>query len=158
MIIELKDQGRNLENWIETDPERAKAYLLVGGSNVFLTDDYSFNWFKENSEKIKRLFASKSKNLNAFLYFSVGWYGAFKLHSKHLHLDDFDDFDDFADFDDNIGDSFDDIFSDFDAFDTFDSMDFSDFDSGFDVEDSMAAVMVEGEANRIVLTLNIRTF
>ena len=138
MILELKDMGMNLDNWIENDPERAKAYLLVGGSNIFLTDDYSFEWFKANSGKIKRLFADKSK-LNAFLFFNVGWYGAFRMHKHHKHLDidfddfsDLDDFDDFTDFGDIMEDGFDDIFSDFDAFDAFDSMDFSDFDSGFD--------------------------
>lgn len=143
MILELKDEGKNLDNWLETDPERAKAYLLIGGSNIFLTDDESFNWFKDNSRKIRKLYASKSDKINAFLFFSFAWYAAFKMHPKHLKGIEFDDFDDNLDFDsysfDNSGfDGFDDIFSDFDAFDVFDSMDASDFDSfdsGFDSGD-----------------------
>lgn len=138
MILELKDEGKNLDNWLETDPERAKAYLLIGGSNVFLTDDNSFNWFKDNFQKIRRLYASRSDKINAFLFFSFAWYGAFKMHPKHLkgiELDDFDNIPDFDSFDSYNFEGFDDIFSDFDAFDVLDSMDASDFDafdSGFD--------------------------
>lgn len=144
MILELKDEGKNLDNWLETDPERAKAYLLIGGSNIFLTDDDSFNWFKDNFHKIKRLYASRSDKINAFLFFTFAWYGAFKMRPKHLKGIEFDDFDDNLDFDSfdssdlDSFDSFDDIFSDFDAFDIFDAMDASDFDSfdsGFDSDD-----------------------
>ncbi len=145
MILELKDEGKNLDNWLETDPERAKAYLLIGGSNIFLTDDDSFNWFKNNFNKIRGLYASRSDKINAFLFFTFAWYGAFKMHPKRLKGIEFDDLDDDLDFDSFDGsdfdsfDGFDDIFSDFDAFDVFDSMDVADFDSfdsGFDSGDA----------------------
>jgi hypothetical protein len=125
MIMELKDEGRNLENWVENDPERAKSYLLMGGSNIFLTDVYYFNWFKNNSKKISALFAGAAAVGTAYAFNKIRWYGAFR--KSYSHDMDFGDFDDFNSFD-----SFSDIFSDFDTFDIFDSMDFSDFDSGFD--------------------------
>ncbi len=124
IIMELKDEGKNLESWIESDPERAKAYLLMGGSNIFLTDDYYFDWFKNNSKKIGALFIGATAVSTAYAFRKIRWYGAF----KHSHGIDFDDFDDFDSFDD----SFSDIFSDVSTFDIFDSMDFNDFDSGFD--------------------------
>jgi hypothetical protein len=146
MILELKNEGKNLDNWLETDPERAKAYLLIGGSNIFLTDDDSFNWFKNNFQKIRQLYASRSDKINAFLFFSFAWYGAFKMHPKHMKGIEFDQFDDGLDFDSfdstdfsSDFDGFDDIFSDFDAFDVFDSLDaadFDSFDSGFDSGDA----------------------
>ena len=142
MILELKNEGINLDNWLETDPERAKAYLLIGGSNIFLTDDDSFNWFKNNFQKIRRLYTSRSDKINAFLFFTFAWYGAFQMHPKHhikgIERDDFDDIPDFDSFDSYSFDGFDDIFSDFDAFDALDSMDVADFDSfdsGFDSGD-----------------------
>jgi len=127
MILELKEQGKNLENWIETDPERAKAYLLMGGSNIFLTDDYHFEWFKNNSKKISKLFAGVAVGAMVYKFSHIRWYSAFKAHDI--------DFDDFGD-DFGIDTGFDDIFSDFDAFDVFDSLDdadFDSFDSGFDI-------------------------
>jgi hypothetical protein len=126
MIWKLKEEGRDLDNWIESDPERARAYLLMGGSNIFLTDDYYFDWFKDNSKKIGALFAGAAVVGTAYAFSKVRWYSAFS-RSSHVGMD-FDDFDDFGSFDDG----FTDIFSDFDSFDAFDSMDFSDFDSGFD--------------------------
>lgn len=132
MILELKDEGKDLENWIETDPERAKAYLLMGGSNIFLTDDYYFDWFKNNSKKIATLFIGVAVVGVAYRFSNIRWYSAFSRHSQGIDFDDFDDFDDFGSFDDN---SFNDIFSDSDVFDTFDSMDFDSFDSGFDSGD-----------------------
>ena len=123
---------KNLDNWIETDPERAKAYLLMGGSNIFLTDDYYFDWFKNNSKKIAALFIGVAVVGVAYRFSNIRWYSAFSRHSNGIDFDDFDDFDDFGSFDDN---SFNDIFSDSDVFDTFDSMDFDDFDSGFDSGD-----------------------
>ncbi len=125
MIMELKDEGRNLEDWIESDPERAKAYLLVGGSNIFLTDDYYFDWFKNNSKKISKLFIGATVIGTAYAFNRIHWYGAFRRHSHGI---DFDDFDDFGSFDEGFSD----IFSDVSTFDVFDSMDFNDFDSGFD--------------------------
>lgn len=125
MIFKLKEDGKDLENWIETDPERARAYILMGGSNIFLTDDYYFDWFKNNSKKISALFAGVAVVGTAYAFSKVRWYGAFRRHHSGI---DFDDFDDFNSFDD----SFSDIFSDASTFDVFDSMDFSDFDSGFD--------------------------
>ncbi|MBI5679631.1 MAG: zinc ribbon domain-containing protein [Methanobacterium sp.] len=129
MILDLKEEGRDLDDWIETDPQRAKAYLMMGGSNVFLTDDYYFEWFKNNSKKIAALFIGVAVVGVAYRFSNIRWYSAFTRHS-HDGID-FDDFDDFDSFDD----SFNDIFSDYDVFDTFDSMDFSDFDSGFDSGD-----------------------
>lgn len=125
MIFKLKEDGKDLENWIETDPGRAKAYILMGGSNIFLTDDYYFEWFKNNSKKISALFAGAAVVGTAYAFNKVRWYSAFRHHSPGI---DFDDFDDFTSFDD----SFSDIFSDVSTFDVFDSMDFNDFDSGFD--------------------------
>ena len=126
MIFKLKEDGKDLENWIETDPERARAYILMGGSNIFLTDDYYFDWFKNNSKKISALFAGVAVVGTAYAFSKVRWYSAFRRH--HSSGIDFDDFDDFNSFDDNFSD----IFSDASTFDVFDSMDFSDFDSGFD--------------------------
>ncbi|MGB9978776.1 zinc ribbon domain-containing protein [Methanobacterium sp.] len=131
MIFKFKEEGENLEYWIEKDPEKARAYLLTGGSNVFLTDDYYFDWFKNNSKKISKLFAVVAAVGTAYVFskaysFSnIRWYSAFGHHSGHIDFDDFDDFDTF-------GNGFSDIFSDIDTFDSFDSIDFSDFDSGFD--------------------------
>lgn len=125
IIRQLKDEGKDLENWIETDPEKAKAYLLMGGSNIFLTDDYYFDWFKNNSKKIGKLFAGVAVLGTAYAFSNIRWYRAFGRIGRGIDFDDFDNFDSFDD-------SFTDIFSDFDAFDAFDSMDFSDFDSGFD--------------------------
>lgn len=126
MIFKLKDEGVDLENWVENDPERARAYLLMGGSNVFLTDDYYFEWFKNNSKKIAALFAGAAVIGTAYAFSRFRWHGG---SGRHLHGGiDFDDFDDFSSFDD----SFTDIFSDSDIFDTFDSVDFDSFDSGFD--------------------------
>jgi hypothetical protein len=127
MIWKLKEEGRDLDNWIDTDPDRARAYLLMGGTNIFLTDDYYFDWFKDNSKKIGALFAGAAVVGTAYAYSKVRWYSAFSMHHSHGDMD-FDDFNDFGSFDDG----FTDIFSDFDSFDAFDSMDFSDFDSGFD--------------------------
>ena len=129
MILKLKDEGKDLENWIETDPERAKAYLLMGGSNIFLTDDYYFDWFKNNSKKIAVLFIGVAVVGVAYKFSNIRWYSAFSSNSNGI---DFDDFDDFGSFDDN---NFNDVFSDSDILDTFDSMDFDDFDSGFDSGD-----------------------
>ena len=126
MIWKLKEEGQDLEHWIESDPDRARAYLLMGGSNIFLTDDYYFDWFKDNSKKIGALFAGAAVVGTAYAFSKVRWYSAFNRHS-HFGMD-FDDFNDFTSFDSG----FNDIFSDFDSFDAFDSMDFSDFDSGFD--------------------------
>jgi hypothetical protein len=126
IMLKLKDEGKDLENWIESDPQRAKAYLLMGGSNIFLTDDYYFDWFKNNSKKISKLFAGVAVVGTAYAFSKIRWYSAFSRHSYGINFDDFNEFDSF---DDN---SFNDIFSDSDTFDTFDSMDFSDFDSGFD--------------------------
>lgn len=131
MILKLKDEGKNLENWVETDPEKAKAYLLMGGSNIFLTDDYYFDWFKNNSKKIAALFMGVAVVGVAYRFSNIRWYSAFSRRSHDIDFDDFDDFDDFGSFDNG----FDDIFSDADVFDTFDSMDFDDFDSGFDSGD-----------------------
>lgn len=128
MIWKLKEEGQDLEHWIESDPDRARAYLLMGGSNIFLTDDYYFEWFKGNSKKIGALFAGAAVIGTAYAFSRVRWYSAFNSrHHSHGGID-FDDFDDFTSFDDGFAD----IFSDFDSFDAFDSMDFSDFDSGFD--------------------------
>lgn len=121
MILKLKNEGKDLENWVETDPEKAKAYFLMGGSNIFLTDDYYFDWFKNNSKKIAALFIGVAIVGVAYRFSNIRWYSAF---SRRSHDIDFDDFDDFGSFDDN---SFNDIFSDSDIFDTFDSMDFDDF-------------------------------
>ncbi len=126
MILKLKEDGQDLEYWIESDPEKARAYLQMGGSNIFLTDDYYFDWFKDNSKKISALFLGAAAIGTAYAFSKVRWYGAFSRH--HSHGLDFDDFDDF----DNFDYSFSDIFLDTDTFDIFDSMDFSDFDSGFD--------------------------
>ena len=123
MIFKLKEDGKDLESWIETDPERARAYILMGGSNIFLTDDYYFDWFKNNSKKISALFAGVAVVGTAYAFSKVRWYGAFRRHHSSGI-----DFDDFNSFDDNFSD----IFSDASTFDVFDSMDFSDFDSGFD--------------------------
>lgn len=128
MIVKLKEEGKYLDRWIDTDPERAKAYLMMGGTNVFLTDDYYFEWFKNNSKKIAALFASAAVVGTAYTFSRFRWYGTFKHHGDM----DFDNFGDFGDFNDFTGDNIEDIFSDSDVFDTFDSMDFSDFDSGFD--------------------------
>lgn len=125
MILKLKDEGKNLENWVETDPEKAKAYLLMGGSNIFLTDDYYFDWFKNNSKKIAALFMGVAVVGVAYRFSNIRWYSAFSRRSHDIDFDDFDSFDN----------GFDNIFSDADVFDTFDSMDFDDFDSGFDSGD-----------------------
>lgn len=126
IIEQLKDEGINLENWIDNDPERAKAYLMMGGSNVFLTDDYYFEWFKNNSKKIAALFAGAAVIGTAYAFSRYRWYGGFSRYHGGMDFDDFDN--DFGSFDD----SFTDIFSDADVFDTFDSVDFDSFDSGFD--------------------------
>lgn len=128
MIFKLKEDGEYLENWIETDPERARAYILTGGSNIFLTDDHYLDWFKDNSKKISKLFVGATVVGTAYAFSKIRWYGAFRR--QYSHGIDFNDFDDFNSFDD----SFNDIFSNIDTFDIFDSMDFSDFDSGFDSE------------------------
>lgn len=116
IIKQLKSYGKNLENWIETDPEKAKTYLLIGGSNIFLTDKRNFNWFKNNHKRIGALFSHKKSHkkipdLDDF--FECLWYSAFISGSENVDID-------------NIGD----IFSDFDIFDVFDSIDAG--DSGFD--------------------------
>ncbi|MGZ7043430.1 MAG: zinc ribbon domain-containing protein [Methanobacterium sp.] len=121
MILKLKDEGKDLENWLESDPQKAKAYLMMGGSNVFLTDDYHFDWFKNNSKKISKLFIGVAAVGLAYNFSNVQWYGAFS-HSDDMDFDEFDSFDD----------GFSDMFSDVGTFDSFDSIDFDDFDSGFD--------------------------
>jgi hypothetical protein len=121
LILKLKEEGQNLENWIESDPERARAYLLMGGSNIFLTDDYYFEWFKNNSKKIAILFAGAAVIGTAYAFSRIRWYRGFSFSPDM-------DFDDFGSFDD----SFVDIFSDVSTFDAFDSVEFDDFDAGFD--------------------------
>ncbi len=127
MIYKLKNEGLNLQDWVDNDPERARAYLMMGGSNIFLTDDYYFEWFKNNSKKIGALFAGAAVIGTAYAFNKYRWYSAFNRHHSHGSID-FDDFDSFDSFDDGGFD----IFSDFDAFDAFDSIDFDSFDSGFD--------------------------
>ncbi|MGB9936494.1 MAG: zinc-ribbon domain-containing protein [Methanobacterium sp.] len=125
LILQLKAEGQDLDNWIDSDPEKARAYIMMGGSNIFLTDDYYFDWFKNNSKKIAALFTGAAVIGTAYAFNRVRWYSAFRHHGGI----DFDDFDDFNSFDDG---DFGDIFTDFDFVDAFDSMDSFDFDSGFD--------------------------
>ncbi|HML05455.1 MAG TPA: zinc-ribbon domain-containing protein [Methanobacterium sp.] len=123
IMLKLKDEGKDLENWIESDPERARAYILMGGSNVFLTDEHNFNWFKDNSEKIKKLFSGVTVGSAAIIVGAVIWYGAFRKHSHGMDFDDFNGY-----YDANLSD----VFSDSSTFDAFNTIDFNDFDSGFD--------------------------
>ncbi|MGF7117174.1 hypothetical protein [Methanobacterium oryzae] len=116
IIKQLKDDGKNLENWLETDPEKARAYLLTVGSNIFLMDKHNFNWFKENYKKISALFhVKKDDGDDADDFFDYIWYSAFIFGLESASMD-------------NIGD----IFSDFDMFDIFDSIDIGDIDSVFE--------------------------
>jgi len=124
MIVKLKEEGKYLDKWIDADPERAKAYLMMGGSNIFLTDDYYFEWFKNNSKKIASLFASTAVVGTTYTFSKFRWYGTF----RHYGDIDFDEFDDLG------GGDFGDVFTNFDFTDAFDSMDSFDFDSGFDSE------------------------
>lgn len=128
LIYKLKDEGKDLEHWIDSDPERARAYLLMGGSNVFLTDDYYFDWFKNNSKMISALFAGATVIGTSYAFSRVRWYRGFGYASGSIEFDDFDDLSDFSSFDD----SFVDIFADMGTFDAFDAIDFDDFDTGFD--------------------------
>ncbi len=129
LILKLKDEGRDLDVWVDKDPERAKAYISMGGSNIFLTDDYYFNWFKNNSKKISKLFTGAAVIGTAYAFSKIRWYRAFSYHGIDFDFDEFSSSDnDFNSF----GLDFTDIFSDSSAFDSFGAIDFDDFDAGFD--------------------------
>ena len=121
IIQHLKDDGKNLEKWLETDPERAKAYMLIGGSNVFLTDKRNFKWFKNNSGRINSLFSNRRVHTDTSDFFDYYWYPttAFILGSEIMDIGGIDD-----------------LFSDFNMSDIFDSVDAGDFDFGFNSSES----------------------
>lgn len=83
IMLKLKDEGKNLENWLETDPERAKAYLQICGSNIFLADEYNFKCLKDNSKKIKTLFSNKKRYSDASKNYNYGWYPVFMQNSNN---------------------------------------------------------------------------
>ncbi len=83
IMLKLKDEGKNLENWLETDPERAKAYLQICGSNIFLADEYNFKCLKDNSKKIKTLFSNKKSYSDASKNYNYGWYPVFMQNSDN---------------------------------------------------------------------------
>jgi len=119
IIKQLNNDGKNLENWLNTDPERARAYMLIGGSNVFLTDKNNFKWFKNNSGRIGSLFSSGRVRTNTSDYYNYYWYAPFILDSGIFDIANIDN-----------------LFSDFNMSDIFDSVDSGDFDFGFNNSDS----------------------
>ncbi len=121
IILEFKDEGRDLDEWIDSDPQKAKSYIMMGGSNIFLTDEYYLDWFKNNSRKISQLFMGVAAAGLVYNFSNIRWYNYFS-YSEDMDFDDFDGFED----------GFVDIFSDNSTFDSFDSVDFDDFDDGFD--------------------------
>lgn len=119
IIKQLINDGKNLDNWLDRDPEKAKAYMLIGGSNVFLTDKNNLRWFKNNSGRVGRLFSSGRVRSPESDYFNYYWYPTFIFGSQFMDMDD-------------LGN----VFNDFNMTNLFDSIDSHAFDFGFNVTGS----------------------
>lgn len=117
IIEKLINDGRNLDEWLETDPQRAKAYMLISGSNIFLIDKQNLKWFKNNSGRINKLFAGRKVHTDESDFFNYYWYSTFILDSGIVDIS-----------------SIDDLFSDFNISTILDLIDASDF--GFNVTGS----------------------
>lgn len=111
-IMELLNEAEFLRKWIKEDLGRAKAYLSVLGSHIFLTNDYDI----EDIKKFNRMLSYIKPETKTSDYYSYYMYTVpieYMDNNGDIHsfdfldislLDNFESFDEFfSDFDDVSG-------------------------------------------------------